>query len=63
MAGFGQKGGLGKAQVLLEVADPVIFGEGDAPGVRLLLPGQDPEEGGFTMAVPADESDPFARVD
>src|SRR5512139_3452125 len=60
---FGKHRILGKCQMLADVADAVIAGNGDAAPVRMLLIHDDLEEGGFTVAVPAHQADPFTGVD
>ena len=44
------------------MADLIIIREAYDPRVRPFLPGYDPEEGSFSMAVPADEADPLTGV-
>ena len=51
------------AELLLDVADPVVARDRDRAVVGLFLADDEPEERGLAVAVPADEAHPLPAVD
>jgi hypothetical protein len=56
---FFQQSGLGKADVLLQVADPVVVRDRDRPPVRFHFPDDQTEKGRFSRAVAANKAAPL----
>jgi len=52
-----------KHQGLLDIAGAIVFGDNEGAGIRRLLTGDQPEEGGLAVAVAADEPQPFAGIE
>ncbi len=58
-----EDGRFGETRLLLDVADAVLAGLGDRPRVRLILPGDHPEQGRLAVAVAPDDAHALAAVD